>query len=236
MHLKPQRIVLKISGEHFSQKEQIIAPEQYQKFSLIISKLHALGYQIAIILGAGNIWRGARGCGLEFNRNRSDQMGMLASIMNAIALYDQLLSYKVHVQLLTAMPLAPYQLYNSQIAAELVQTDVLLIAGGTGHAGFSTDTAAAMVAGHINADLLIKGTQVDGIYDKDPKKFPSARKIDQISYKEVIAKDLCVQDLSATAICMDYKIPIQIFRFEKPNDLLELLSGHKASSKVIAEP
>jgi uridylate kinase len=229
-----KRILLKLSGEILSgDGTQRIAPDILRHFSKEIGSLRAKSVQTAIVIGGGNIYRGAGG-NPAIERVTGDQMGMLATTINALAIRDQLRYDGMPAELMTPFALPQMgELFSAAKAIALLEAGTtLLFAGGTGNPFFTTDTAAALRACEIKADILVKGTKVDGIFDKDPKKDPSAKKFDAISYDAVIQQNLQVMDLTAILLCKENHIPLQVINFHKPGELFRLVNGEKTGTKV----
>lgn len=228
-----QRIMLKLSGESLAGKRgQGIDDDQVKRFASLIKSVHDMGIQLAIVVGGGNYWRGRTNPGMD--RVTADQIGMLATTMNAMALADAVRQTGADCRVLNAidMPRITESFVQAKAKRYLNQGQVLIFAGGTGSPFFSTDSAAALRAAEIGADLVLKGTLVDGIYDKDPKIHPDAVKYDEISLADVLAKDLKVIDAAAAAICRDNKLLVQIFNITEPNNLLKILKGEKLGSLI----
>ncbi len=228
-----QRIMLKLSGESLAGNQgQGINDDQVKQFADLIKSVHDLGIQLAIVVGGGNFWRGRTNP--QMDRVTADQIGMLATTMNAMALADAVRQTGTGCQVMNAidMPRITESFVQARAKEYLDKGMVLIFAGGTGSPFFSTDSAAALRAAEIGADLVLKGTLVDGIYDKDPKVYPDAVKYDEISLAEVLAKDLKVIDAAAAAICRDNKLSVQIFNITEPNNLLKILKGEKLGSLI----
>ncbi|NIN00603.1 MAG: UMP kinase [candidate division Zixibacteria bacterium] len=230
-----KRIVLKISGESLAgDKENVINPEAITSVSKEIESAKYLGVELAVVVGGGNIVRGQLSKLGVVDRVSADHMGMLATIINALALQDNLeglgLSSRVmsavHIDTLTE----PY--VKREALRHLKDGKVVILAGGTGNPYFTTDTSAALRAIEIEADVLMKGTKVNGVYDDDPVKNPSAKMFDSLSYTDVLNRRLKVMDLTAISLCMENKLPIIVFNLKEPGNLKKILSGEKIGSKV----
>ena len=219
-----KRILLKLSGEVLSgSKESGIDFNIVIEIAKEVKECLNMGFSIAIVVGGGNFWRGKANDFME--RQTSDYIGMLATTMNALALQDAFRQIEVPVRVETAIEIRKIAEFYLQEKAKkhLEKGRVVIFGCGTGNPFFSTDTAAALRAAEINADILVKATNVDGIYDKDPKKYKGAKLIKEITYNEVLNKKLKVMDLTAITLCMEESIPIIIFNINKPNMLKQAL-------------
>ncbi len=219
-----KRILLKLSGEVLSgSKESGIDFNIVIEIAKEVKECLNMGFSIAIVVGGGNFWRGKANDFME--RQTSDYIGMLATTMNALALQDAFRQIEVPVRVETAIEMRKIAEFYLQEKAKkhLEKGRVVIFGCGTGNPFFSTDTAAALRAAEINADILVKATNVDGIYDKDPKKYKGAKLIKEITYNEVLNKKLKVMDLTAITLCMEESIPIIIFNINKPNMLKQAL-------------
>ena len=192
------------------------------------------GTQVAIVIGGGNIFRGVQGAAKGFDRVKGDQMGMLATVINSLALNSALESVGCAARVFTALNMYPIgDYYSSRHAIEAMEQGmVAIIAGGTGNPFFTTDTGAALRAVEVAADAMFKGTRVDGIYTADPEKDPMATKFDRISYDEVVARGLRVMDLTATALCKENGMPIVVFDMDTPGNLAKVLAGENIGTVV----
>ena len=225
------RILIKLSGEAlaspsgFGIDRSIIA-----RFGKEISAQLSLGVQIAVVVGAGNLLRGATQAAAGSDRVRGDQMGMLATAINGLAIKDVLLSMNIPCELLHASELDTVceGFSRDKAISYLEKGVVVVLSGGTGNPFFTTDSAAALRAAEIKADILYKATKVDGIYDKDPVKHKDAKRYSHISYKDVIAQGLKVMDMAAIALCMENQLPIRVFDFTSPGQLEKLLGGESS--------
>ncbi|MEC7276860.1 MAG: UMP kinase [Bdellovibrionota bacterium] len=219
--MKYKRILLKLSGEALAGKQGTgIDPEVLQALSDEVKALVEMGVEVGIVIGGGNIHRGVAGATKGMDRTTSDHMGMLATIINSIALQDSLERNNVYTRVLTAIEMKkiaePY--IRRRAVRHLEKKRVVIFAGGTGNPYFTTDTAAALRASEIDADVILKATKVDGIYDKDPMKHEDAKRFETLNYIEVLNKGLKVMDSTAITFCMDNKIDIIVFNvFEKGN-------------------
>ncbi|HBU68926.1 MAG TPA: UMP kinase [Elusimicrobia bacterium] len=220
-----KRVLLKLSGEALGGQGGFgINLPSIQKVVAEIKKALKKNIELAIVVGGGNIWRGA-GKGIE--RVTADYMGMLATTINALALKDAFERNGIKARVQSAIPVSKIaEAYTRDATlSSLKKGTVVVFAGGTGNPYFTTDTTSALRAAEINADLLLKATQVDGVYSEDPKLNPKATKYDRISYEEAIQKKLKIMDTSAFALCKDNNIPIVVFDFHKPGNLAKALSG-----------
>jgi len=221
-----KRVLLKLSGESLAREKGIGINENVLKsYAEQIKSVASKGIQIGIVIGGGNIFRGLKGVGKGFDRVRGDQMGMLATVINSLGLQSALINEGQPAVVLTSINMAPVgEIYSKQKALDLMsQGKVVIIAGGTGNPFFTTDTASALRGVEIEAEVLLKGTRVDGVYTSDPEKDPLATKFNEISFEEVIDKKLKVMDLTAFAMCMENKLPILVFNMDKEGNLYKLL-------------
>lgn len=228
------RILLKLSGEVLGgAKGHGIDPDAASYFTSEIRKIHEEYVQIGIVIGGGNIYRGASGSAM-IDRVSGDQMGMLSTVINALALRDYFEKAGMATKIMGPASVSPLMLpFDRKHAEELLdQGNVLIFAGGTGNPFFTTDSAAALRAAEIDADLLLKGTKVDGVYSADPVKDPSAKRYVRISYSQVIEEQLKVMDLSAMTLCRENKIPVIVFNFTEPGTLYRILSGETAGTII----
>ncbi len=231
--LKYHRILLKIGGEALTSPQGSgIDPQAARDIALRLREVREMGVDVAVVLGGGNLWRGKVGLDLGMDRATADYMGMLATVMNALALMDALESCGVvtRVQSAIVMQAVAEPYIRRRAIRHLEKGRVVLFGGGTGNPYFSTDTAAALRACEIGADVLIKATKVDGVYDSDPKINPNAVKFDQLTYIEWLNRRLEVMDSTAVTLCMDNKLPILVLNLWDPDALrLSLLGDHKGT-------
>lgn len=230
-----KRILLKLSGESLMGNGNFgIDPMKLKEYSAEIKSAVSLGVQISIVIGGGNIFRGMQGFNKGFDRVKADSMGMLATCINALAISSSLDEIGIRNKVLTSVCMEPIAEYYSAGKAREYMSEgfVVIIAGGTGNPYFTTDTGSALRGIEIQADVMLKGTRVDGIYTKDPEKDPSAEKFEEISYIDVIDKKLRVMDLTATTLCMENNLPIVVFNMDKENNLTNLLKGEKIGTIV----
>ncbi|MEI7973202.1 MAG: UMP kinase [Bdellovibrio sp.] len=230
-----KRILLKLSGEALAGKAGTgISLSILKQIAQEISKAHQMNIQIGIVIGGGNIFRGVAASTEGMDRASSDYMGMLATCINALALQDALEKENVPTRVQTAIEMAeiaePY--IRRKAIRHLEKGRVVIFGAGTGNPFFTTDTAAALRAMEINAEVLMKGTKVDGVFDKDPQKHPDARKFDRISYLEVLKLNLQVMDLTAVSLCMDNNLPILSFNLTQPGNILKAVLGESIGTIV----
>lgn len=233
-----RRIVLKLSGESFQGSQGFgIDAETVHSIAREVKEVSDLGIQMAIIVGGGNIFRGTRQKSLSIDRATGDYMGMLATVINGLALQDALEKQGVVTRLLSAIDMAQVAepFIRRRAMRHLEKGRVVIFAAGTGNPYFSTDTAAALRAMEIKAHVIMKATRVDGIYDADPEKVPGAKMFDRITYLDVIQKGLAVMDSTAISLCMDNRMPIIIFNMNTPGNIRRVAMGEKVGSTVTAE-
>jgi uridylate kinase len=235
--IKYRRILLKLSGEALAPVNGSgIDPEAAKMISNQIKTCVQLGANLAIVIGGGNIWRGKVGLELGMDRATADYMGMLATVMNSLALMDALENIGVTTRVQTSIEMrAIAEPYIRRRAMRHIEKDrVVIFAGGTGNPYFTTDTAAALRAVEIHADLLIKATKVDGIYDSDPKKNPDAKKFDCLTYMDALNKKLQVMDATAISLCMENHMPLMVLNLWEEGSLKKALMGEKVGTLVEA--
>ena len=233
-----RRIVLKLSGESFQGSQGFgIDAETVHSIARDVKEVNDLGIQMAIIVGGGNIFRGTRQKSLSIDRATGDYMGMLATVINGLALQDALVKQGVVTRLLSAIDMAQVAepFIRRRAMRHLEKGRVVIFAAGTGNPYFSTDTAAALRAMEIKAHVILKATRVDGIYDADPEKVPGAKMFERITYLDVIQKGLTVMDSTAISLCMDNRMPIIIFNMNTPGNIRRVAMGEKVGSTVTAE-
>jgi uridylate kinase len=235
MENKYKRILLKLSGESLmGEKACGIDEVRLNEYAMQIKEIAGRGLQIGIVIGGGNIFRGLSGAAKGFDRVKGDQMGMLATVMNSLALSSALHVAGVPADVLTSIRMEPVGTYYSKNRAVelLTQGHVVIIAGGTGNPFFTTDTAAALRGIEIEADILLKGTRVDGIYTSDPEKDPTAEKFDALSFDEMYDRNLKVMDLTATTLCKENNLPLIVFDMDTPGNLQKVITGEKIGTFV----
>lgn len=236
MNPKYKRIVLKLSGEALKDvtNGEPLDPAILKNLALSLKEIHFLGVQICLVVGGGNIFRGLSGSQSGVDRTTGDYMGMLATVINGLALMNALEKEGVPVRVQTAIPMEkiaePFILRRA--VRHLEKGRIVILVAGTGNPYFSTDTTAALRASELGADAILKATKVDGIYDKDPAKFPDAVKFDRISYLDALEKRLAVMDSTAFSLCMDNRIPIIVFNMNKPGNIERVIEGQKIGTIV----
>jgi uridylate kinase len=233
--LKYRRILLKLSGESLTSPKGFgIDPDRAEDIARRVSDVHQLGVDIAIVIGAGNLWRGRSGLDRGMDRATADYMGMLATVMNALALMDAMerMGLVTRVQSAVEMHAVAEPYIRRRAIRHLEKGRVVIFGGGTGNPFFSTDTAAALRAMEIGADVLIKATKVDGVYDSDPMKNPDAVRFERLTYMEAINRRLQVMDSTALSLCMDNELPILVLNLWEPETLRQALFGEKVGTLV----
>ncbi|GAB4396389.1 MAG: UMP kinase [Anaerolineales bacterium] len=235
--LKFKRILLKLSGESLSTDEGYgIDPQRAEQLAYRVRDIHALGVDVAIVIGAGNLWRGRVGLDSGMDRATADYMGMLATVMNALALMDAMerIGLVVRVQSAVEMKAVAEPYIRRRAIRHLEKGRVVIFGGGTGNPYFSTDTAAALRAMEIDADVLIKATKVDGIYDSDPKHNLNAVRFDHLSYMETMNRRLEVMDSTAISLCMDNNLPILVLNLWNVEALKAALYGDMSAATLVS--
>jgi len=232
---KYNRILIKISGEALAEPGGYgIAPAQARHIAELVKSVHETGVDVAIVIGAGNLWRGATGENTGMDRATADYMGMLATMMNALALMDALEQIGVITRVMSAIEMRtvaePY--IRRRAIRHLEKGRVVIFGGGTGNPYFSTDTAAALRATEISADVVIKATKVDGVYDRDPKLYPDAIRFERLTHIETISQRLSVMDSTALSLCMDNNMPILVLNLWEPGALLAAIHGEAVGTLV----
>ena len=233
--MKYKRIVLKLSGEALLGDRQFgIDPPMLQHYAEEIKSIHEMGVEIAIVIGGGNIFRGMQAAESGIERVTGDYMGMLATVMNGMALQATLESNGLYTRLISAVKMQqiaePY--IRRRAIRHLEKGRILIFSAGTGSPYFTTDSAAALRASEIDADVILKGTKVDGIYNKDPNKHDDANKFDDISFQKAISLGLNIMDTTAFTICQENNVPIIVFNINKKDNLRRLLEGEKEGTLV----
>ncbi len=233
--LKYKRILLKLSGESLMGNVGYgIDSERLNEYAEQIKDLHEAGAQVAIVIGGGNIFRGISGVTSGFDRVKGDQMGMLATVINSLALQSAMKNIGLKSIVYSAIRMEPVgELYSrDKVIENLEQGTVAILSGGTGNPFFTTDTASALRAVEIGAEIMLKGTRVDGVYTADPEKDPNATKFNTITFDEVIKKELNVMDLTAFTMCKENNLPIYVFDMNKRGNLLKVLNGEEIGTFV----
>ncbi len=238
MAIKYKRVLLKLSGESLmGDKSFGISPEKLKHYAREIKKIVDQGIETAIVIGGGNIFRGLQAQDSGIERVQGDYMGMLSTVINGIALASILEEHGIYARLVSALEMKevaePY--IRRRAIRHLEKGRVVIFSGGTGNPYFTTDSAAALRASEIHADVILKGTRVDGIYTADPEKDPTATKYDKISFKEVIAKNLKVMDMTAFTMCHENNVPIIVFDINVDSNLLKVSQGEEIGTLVDCE-
>lgn len=233
--MKYNRVLIKLSGEALAGDQgNGISGEILTKISKEIAALHKTGCEIAIVVGGGNIHRGVAGATAGMDRATSDYMGMMATVINSLALQDAIEKFGVYTRVVSAIAMQeiaePY--IRRRAVRHLEKKRVVIFAAGTGNPYFTTDTTAALRANEINADLIMKATKVDGIYDKDPMKFKDAVKFDRLSYIEILNKDIKVMDSTAITLCMDNDMDIIVFNMFDEGNIAKVVNGQAVGTLV----
>ena len=230
-----KRILLKLSGESLAGKQGYgIDVERLNDYAKQIKEIHEMGVQIGIVIGGGNIFRGLNGAGKGFDRVKGDQMGMCATVINSLALSSALGAQGVSSRVLTAIRMEPIgDFYNKDKALRcLNKGDVVIMSAGTGNPYFTTDTGSSLRGIEIEADVMLKGTRVDGVYTADPEKDPKAKKFKEITFDEIYNRDLKVMDLTATTMCKENNLPIYVFNMDVYGNLKKVMEGEQIGTLV----
>lgn len=230
-----KRILLKLSGESLmGEKKYGIDENRLEEYAAQIKEIHDMGVQIGIVIGGGNIFRGLSGAAKGFDRVKGDQMGMLATVINSLGLSSALGAAGVKTRVMTAVRMEPIgKFYNKWDAIEAMENgEVVIMSCGTGSPFFTTDTGSSLRGIEIQADVMLKGTRVDGVYTADPEKDPTATKYDHITYDEVLENNLRVMDLTATVMCKENNLPIIVFDMDTPGNLKKVINGENIGTKV----
>ena len=229
------RVMLKISGEALMGDQGYgLHPPTVERIAREVKSVHDLGVEICMVIGGGNIFRGLQGSAQGMERTTADYMGMLATVMNALAMQSSLESIGVYTRVISAITMnevaEPY--IRRRAVRHLEKKRIVIFAAGTGNPYFTTDTAATLRANEMNCEAIFKGTKVDGVYDKDPKKYPDAKRYDEVSYDDCLAKRLGVMDASAIALARDNDLPIIVFSLDEPGGFRGILAGRGTYTKV----
>lgn len=233
--MKYKRILLKLSGESLmGEQDYGISPKMLSQYASGIKEAKDKGCEIAIVIGGGNIFRGLQGASKGMDRVQGDYMGMLATIINSMALQGELEKMGVRTELLSGLTIEPICKEQSRKRSKdaMREGKVVIIGGGTGNPYFTTDTASALRAIEIEADVILKGTRVDGVYTADPEKDPSATKYSELSFQEALSKQLKIMDLTAFALCQENNLPIYVFDMNKNGNLLKVIMGEHIGTIV----
>ena len=224
--MKYKRILLKLSGESLmGEQEYGISPEMLSQYASEIKQAKELGSEIAVVIGGGNIFRGLQGAAKGMDRVQGDYMGMLATVINSMALQSELEQQGVATELLSGLAIEPIckETSRRRMISSLKEGKVVIIAGGTGNPYFTTDTASTLRAIEMQADVILKGTRVDGVYTSDPEKDPTATKYSSLTYDEALSKKLKIMDLTAFALCQENKLPIYVFDMNTKGNLQKVV-------------
>ncbi|MBF1500790.1 UMP kinase [Prevotella pallens] len=230
-----KRILLKLSGESLMGKQGYgIDTERLEDYARQIKEIHDMGVQIGIVIGGGNIFRGLTGSQKGFDRVKGDQMGMCATVINSLALSSALGAFGVKSKVMTAIRMEPIgEFYNKWKAVEALESGyVCIFSAGTGNPYFTTDTGSSLRGIEIEADVMLKGTRVDGVYTADPEKDPTATKFSEITYDEIYNKGLKVMDLTATTMCKENNLPIYVFNMDLVGNLKKVIDGEDIGTLV----
>lgn len=233
-----QRVLLKMSGEMLAGPDKNgIDPATIQRFAREIGEVREMGVEICVVVGGGNIFRGLAGASRGMDRAHADYMGMLATVINCLALQDALEQAGVYTRVMTAIAMdqvaEPY--IRRRAVRHMEKGRVVLFAAGTGNPYFSTDTAAALRAAEIHADVILKATKVDGIYDRDPQKYPDAERFERLTYLEVLNRGLGVMDATAVSLCMDNDLPIVVFDLSVPGNVARVVCGQPIGTHLTSQ-
>ncbi len=233
-----KRVLIKLSGEALVGAQGLgIDPKVVETIAIELKACKELGVQLGIVIGGGNIFRGLSASARGMDRVQADYMGMLATVINAMALQDYLERNNVFTRVQTAIKMEQLAepFIRRRAIRHLEKGRVVIFAGGTGNPYFTTDTAASLRAIEIEADVILKGTKVDGVYDDDPVKNPNAKMFDRLTYLDVVNRGLGVMDTTAVTLCMDNNLPIVVFNLTKPGNLKKVLLGENIGTKVIGD-
>jgi uridylate kinase len=233
---KYRRILLKLSGEALGGEAALgICPEAVHDMAAQVAEVRELGVEVVIVVGGGNIFRGLQGSERGIERATGDYMGMLATVINALALQDALEKHSVTTRVLSAISMTAIcePFIRRRAVRHLEKGRVVIFAAGTGNPYFSTDTAAALRANEINAEVVLKATKVDGIYTADPNKDPKATRYEKLTFAEAIEKQLAVMDLTALTMCMEHELPVVVFDFRRKGNIQRVLEGDSSVGTVV---
>ena len=231
---KYQRILLKLSGEALNRKDFGIDPRELDRMAAEIDQVTGIGVQVGLVIGGGNLFRGAALQAAGMNRVTGDQMGMLATVMNALAMADALRRADVSAIVMSAIPLGGIADYfdRNRAITHLANGEVVIFTAGTGNPFFTTDSAACLRAIEIDADIVFKATKVDGVYSADPMVYPDARKYDSLTYTTVLEQQLGVMDLTAICLARDHGMPVRVFDMNKADALFKLVVGENIGTLI----
>lgn len=231
---KYKRVLIKLSGEALGDHGRLFDFEQIDRVADVIRQLHETGAEIAIVIGAGNIWRGRQGPAAKMTAVNADHMGMLGTAINSIAMQDAVERQGIESRVMSAVEMTRFcEPYTYRRAVRhLEKGRVVIFACGTGNPFFSTDTATALRAVEVSADVMFKATMVDGVYDKDPHKYPDAKKYDTLTFTKVLEDQLAVMDGTAATLCRDNKLPILVFDLADPDNIAKAVQGENVGTLV----
>ena len=233
--MKYNRILLKLSGESLMGKQSYgIAPEMLEQYAKDIKTVVDKGVEVAIVIGGGNIFRGLSGASNGMDRVQGDYMGMLATLINSMALQAELEKQGMKTELLSGLAIEPIckEMSRRRAIEAMQEGRVVVIGGGSGNPFFTTDTASTLRAIEIKADVILKGTRVDGVYTADPEKDPTATKFKTLTFQEALSKKLKIMDLTAFALCEENNLPIYVFDMNQPGNLLKVVEGQEIGTEV----
>ena len=233
--MKYKKILLKLSGESLmGEQDYGLDPKMLTQYAAEIKTVHTIGCQVGVVIGGGNIFRGLQGAAKGMDRVQGDYMGMMATLINSMALQAELEKQGVPTQLLSGIEVEPIakKMCRTRAKKYLTNGKIVIIAGGTGNPFFTTDTGAALRAVEIEADILLKGTRVDGVYTADPEKDKTAEKFKSITFDEVYQKELSVMDLTAFTLCKENNMPIYVFDMNTVGNLLKVVNGEEIGTIV----
>src|SRR5271170_7801084 len=232
-----KRIILKLSGEVLAGNGEVIDPKVTEKIAREVAEIHAMGVQVAVVIGGGNIWRGITSANRGMDRSTADYMGMLATIINGMALQEALEKAGVNTRVQTAIEVknVAEPFIRRRAVRHLEKGRVVIFVAGTGNPFFSTDTTAALRASEMGAEVILKATNVDGIYDSDPKKNPNAKRYSTLTFGEALTKRLQVMDATAFSLCMDNKVPIIVFDMMNKDNIRDAIAGKPVGTLVTGD-
>ncbi|UWQ16652.1 UMP kinase [Jannaschia sp. M317] len=230
-----KRVMLKISGEALMGPQGFgLHPPTVERIAREVQSVHSMGVEVCMVIGGGNIFRGLQGSAQGMERTTADYMGMLATVMNALGMQGALESLGLHTRVISAIPMdqvcEPY--IRRRAVRHLEKKRIVIFAAGTGNPYFTTDTAATLRASEMSCQAIFKGTKVDGVYDKDPIKYPDAKRYETVTYDEVLSKHLGVMDASAIALARENRLPIIVFSLDAPGGFRSILAGEGTSTRV----
>lgn len=230
-----KKILLKFSGESLQAADGFsIDPDKLMKYAQQVKDVVDLGVKVSVVIGGGNIYRGLNSKTTGFDRIKGDYMGMMATVINAVALQSALETLNIKSRVLTGFSMEPVgQAYSQRrVQKAFENNEVVIFGGGTGNPFFTTDTAAALRAVEIGADVLLKGTRVDGVYDSDPEKNPNAKKYDEVTFSEAYSKGLKIMDLTAFTMCKENNLPVIVFNVGDETSLTKIVSGERVGTLI----